>query len=215
MSKHHPIIAITGSSGSGTTDVTKAFDHIFWREKINALFIQGNSFHRYARKQMQLECLKADAAGFHFSHFGPNCNMLAKLESLFHNYSANGFLQEHYEACNASEYLTRIQYLDTKTYLAEDIMTKVDRASMLCSLETRAPLLDHELLELASKIPANLHLKNGTTKYIFKKSLQGVLPDNILYRKKMGFGVPLVHWFKGELVDVNLYGLLRAEWCPG
>ena len=80
-------------------------------------------------------------------------------------------------------------------------MTKVDRASMLCSLETRAPLLDHEFLELAAQIPSNLKLKNGTTKYILKKSLEGTLPDNILYRKKMGFGVPLVHWFKEDLID--------------
>ena len=90
MSTRHPIIAVTGSSGAGTTAVTRAFDHIFWREKINPLFIQGNSFHRFERRQMAAECLKADAAGIHFSHFGPNCNMLEKLESLFHNYSGNG-----------------------------------------------------------------------------------------------------------------------------
>ncbi|MDB4470831.1 asparagine synthase (glutamine-hydrolyzing) [Deltaproteobacteria bacterium] len=121
--------------------------------------------------------------------------------SLPQNYSADPFLQTYFDGCNSNDYLTRIQYLDTKTYLPEDIMTKVDRASMLCSLETRAPLLDHEFLELAAKIPSNLKLKNGTTKYILKKSLEGILPDNILYRKKMGFGVPLVHWFKEDLVN--------------
>jgi asparagine synthase (glutamine-hydrolysing) len=121
------------------------------------------------------------------------------------------FLQEFYESCNSSDYLTRLQYLDTKTYLPEDILTKVDRASMLCSLETRAPLLDHEFLELAAKIPSNLKLKDGTTKYILKKSLEGILPDNILYRKKMGFGVPLVHWFKDDLVDYSRDVLFSTE----
>lgn len=127
------------------------------------------------------------------------------------SYSADAFLRTHYEACNSADYLTRLQYLDTKTYLAEDIMTKVDRASMLCSLETRAPLLDHEFLELAATIPADLKLKNGTTKYIFKKSLEGILPGNILYRKKMGFGVPLVHWFKEDLIDYARDTLFSIE----
>lgn len=120
-----------------------------------------------------------------------------------HGSSADQFLEEHYVSCNSSDYLTRIQYLDTKTYLPEDIMTKVDRASMLCSLETRAPLLDHEFLELAAKIPAEYKLKKGITKYILKKSLNGILSDTILYRKKMGFAVPLVHWFKKDLVDYS------------
>ena len=123
--------------------------------------------------------------------------------SLPNNYSADHFLQNYYDSCNSADYLTRIQYLDTKTYLPEDIMTKVDRASMLCSLETRAPLLDHEFLELAAKIPSGFKLRNGITKYILKKSLEGVLTDTILYRKKMGFGVPLVHWFKEDLIDYS------------
>jgi len=106
-----------------------------------------------------------------------------------------------YEKCNSDDYLTRIQYLDTKVYLAEDILTKVDRASMLCSLETRAPLLDHEVLELAARIPSRSKIQGGETKYILKKALEPILPKNILYRKKMGFGVPLVHWFKKDLVN--------------
>jgi asparagine synthase (glutamine-hydrolysing) len=121
------------------------------------------------------------------------------------------FLREFYSSCNSSDYLTRLQYLDTKTYLAEDILTKVDRASMLCSLETRAPLLDHEFLELAAKIPSGLKLKNGITKYILKKALEGLLPNNILYRKKMGFGVPLVHWFKDDLVTYSRDVLFSTE----
>jgi asparagine synthase (glutamine-hydrolysing) len=113
--------------------------------------------------------------------------------------SEYAFLKKYYDSCNYDDYLTKIQYLDTKTYLAEDILTKVDRASMLCSLETRAPLLDHKVIELAARIPSALKIKNSETKYILKKAMGGILPDEILYRKKMGFGVPLVHWFKRDL----------------
>jgi asparagine synthase (glutamine-hydrolysing) len=124
------------------------------------------------------------------------------------NYS---YLKKYYDHCKSSDYLTKIQYVDTKTYLAEDILTKVDRASMFSSLETRAPLLDHEVLELAAKIPSSMKIKNGDTKYILKKSMQGILPDDILYRKKMGFGVPLVHWFKKDLTEYASDVLLSKE----
>ncbi len=116
------------------------------------------------------------------------------------DYPDFSLMRHYYDHCNVTDYLTRIQYLDTKIYLAEDILTKVDRASMLCSLETRAPLLDHEVLELAARIPSHLKINAGVTKSIMKKALKPLLPDNILYRKKMGFGVPLVHWFKHDLV---------------
>lgn len=98
-----------------------------------------------------------------------------------------------------ADYVTRIQYLDTKTYLAEDILTKVDRASMLCSLETRAPLLDHELQEYVARMPASLKLRGGEKKYILRRALRGVLPDEILDRPKMGFDVPLIKWFRNDL----------------
>ena len=107
-------------------------------------------------------------------------------------------IRRFYESMDG-DYLSKIQYSDTKTYLAEDILTKVDRASMLNSLETRAPLLDHELVELAARIPSAMKIRKNETKYMLKKAMSGILPDEILYRKKMGFGVPLKHWFKNDL----------------
>jgi len=124
------------------------------------------------------------------------------------DYSA---MARFYHSCSSQEYLTRIQYVDTKLYLSEDILTKVDRASMLCSLETRAPLLDHEVVELAARMPSTLKLKGGETKYILKKAMEGILPQEILYRKKMGFGVPLVHWFKKDLTEYAHDLLLSSE----
>ena len=120
-------------------------------------------------------------------------------------------LKNYYDNCNTDDYLTRIQYVDTKSYLAEDILTKVDRASMLCSLETRAPLLDHEVVELAARIPSSLKIKNGETKYILKRAMNGILSGEILNRRKMGFGVPLVHWFKKDLIQYAQEVLLSRE----
>ena len=91
MSERHPIIAITGSSGAGTTSVTRTFQNIFRRELINAAIIEGDSFHRYDRKEMRLRQAEAEADGDkHFSHFGPENNLFAELEQLFASYARIG-----------------------------------------------------------------------------------------------------------------------------
>ena len=95
--------------------------------------------------------------------------------------------------------LARLQYLDFKTYLPGDILTKVDRASMAHGLEVRVPFLDHELVEWAAALPATLKLHRQEGKYILKKALEPYLPYDVLYRPKMGFTVPLATWFRGPL----------------
>ena len=97
--------------------------------------------------------------------------------------------------------LDKLLYLDSKTYLPSDILTKVDRMTMAASLEARVPLLDHELIEYVQKIPAQLKLKGTETKYIFKKALEGIVPNEILYREKQGFGVPINEWINLQLKD--------------
>ncbi len=96
-------------------------------------------------------------------------------------------------------WLSALQYLDLKRYLPLDILTKVDRMSMAHSLEARVPLLDHKVVEFAATIPRDLLLRNGSTKYIFKRAMQGILPNAILHRPKQGFAVPLGRWFRGQL----------------
>lgn len=91
------------------------------------------------------------------------------------------------------------QYLDMKTYLVGDILTKVDRASMAHSLEVRVPFLDHKFVEWAFTAESSANLKDGIGKYTLKKALQPHLPEDVLYRKKMGFAVPLAEWFRGPL----------------
>jgi asparagine synthase (glutamine-hydrolysing) len=95
--------------------------------------------------------------------------------------------------------LSLIQYLDMKTYLVGDILTKVDRASMAHSLEVRVPLLDHKFVEWVSGLPVSSKLRGQEGKYILKKALEPHLPNDVLYRPKMGFGVPLGKWFRGPL----------------
>lgn len=107
---------------------------------------------------------------------------------------------EHYaRRCPADDPLSLIQYLDMKTYLVGDILTKVDRASMAHSLEVRVPLLDHKFIEWVSGLPVNMKLRGQEGKYILKKALEPHLPHDVLYRPKMGFGVPLGKWFRGPL----------------
>ena len=91
MSKRHPVVAITGSSGAGTTTVTRTFEHIFRREGITAAIIEGDSFHRFDRQEMKAKMAEAQAAGnVHFSHFGPEANLLDELETLFRTYGESG-----------------------------------------------------------------------------------------------------------------------------
>ena len=91
MSERHPIIAITGSSGAGTTSVTRTFENIFRREQVSAAVIEGDSFHRYDRLEMKQRAAEAERSGNqHFSHFGPDNNLFAELEALFDSYSRTG-----------------------------------------------------------------------------------------------------------------------------
>ncbi len=96
-------------------------------------------------------------------------------------------------------WLSALQSLDLHAYLPQDILTKVDRMSMAHSIEARPPLLDHRLVEFAATIPPQLQLRGGTTKYLLKRALRGILPDAVIDRPKQGFAIPLGRWFRGQL----------------
>jgi asparagine synthase (glutamine-hydrolysing) len=101
--------------------------------------------------------------------------------------------------CDAETLLERMQNLDTQLYLAEDILTKVDRASMAVSLEVRAPFLDPNVAEFAASLPANYKLRGAKSKYILKRAVADLLPPFVTRRSKKGFGVPVAEWLKGKL----------------
>ena len=101
--------------------------------------------------------------------------------------------------CDSSDVVEQMQSLDTRLYLAEDILTKVDRASMAVSLEVRAPFLDPRVAEFAASLPANYKLRGRKTKYILKRAIEDFLPPFVTRRGKKGFGVPVAEWLKGKL----------------
>jgi len=107
----------------------------------------------------------------------------------------------HAGAAAAHDYVAALQRIDIETYLPEDILTKVDRTSMLVSLEARVPLLDHVLMEYVATMPTALKLSDTGGKAIFKHAMADALPHDVLHRPKMGFGVPLARWFRAELGD--------------
>jgi len=127
------------------------------------------------------------------------------------HYSPITHFEKYMNKADTTCALSRIQYLDMKTYLVDDILTKVDRASMANSLEVRVPVLDHEFMELVATIPSSLKLKGREGKYIFKKSLSKQLSHSTLYREKMGFSIPLSRWLRNELRETFEVNLLNGD----
>ncbi|MFC4700140.1 asparagine synthase (glutamine-hydrolyzing) [Glaciecola siphonariae] len=107
-----------------------------------------------------------------------------------------------YRDADGPDHLSKILYTDMKTYLPGGILVKVDRMSMANSLEVRAPILDKDILEFAATVPSHLKYKDGEKKYLLKEAFKDFLPDDILYRKKMGFSVPLAQWLRHEIKSI-------------
>ncbi len=157
------------------------------------------------RAKTLLTNISLDHAEAYFNsmtHF--NYNKKSKLLNPDVLYDLNDYdsfllFRNHFDNSDDCDDLSRIQYLDIKTYLVDDILTKVDRASMANSLEVRVPLLDHKFMELVAQIPAHFKLRGKTGKYLFKKFAETKLPHQIIHRKKTGFSIPLDSWFRNEL----------------
>jgi asparagine synthase (glutamine-hydrolysing) len=116
-------------------------------------------------------------------------------------YDAQRVFDRHALKAGTDDALALIQYLDLKTYLVGDINTKVDRASMAHSLEVREPLMDHPLVEWLATLPNTLKIRGNEGKLLLKKAMEPRLPNDVLYRPKMGFSVPLARWFRGPLKE--------------
>lgn len=170
---------------------------------------------RVLRAKSTLQAIARDSIEGYFHNFSLLPDLLRSnlysdsLKSGLSGYTAIEVFRRHAANAKTQDPLSLIQYLDLKTYLPGDILTKVDRASMVHALEVRVPILDHKFLEWTATLPSNIKLKGQEGKYIFKKSLESRLPRDILYRPKMGFAVPLAQWFRGPLrerVRVSLLG---------
>lgn len=132
-----------------------------------------------------------------------------RARALANGYDSLHVLRGYLEKAPARDALSRVLYLDTKTYLAGDILTKVDRMSMLTSLEARGPILDHQFVEWVSSLAPEWKMRGGEQKYIFRRLAERLgVPREVLHRKKQGFALPLVHWMRNELKPLILDVLL-------
>jgi len=117
------------------------------------------------------------------------------------DFDSTKFLKQWFDKSNGIGIVDATMMTDQMTYLPNDLLVKVDIASMANSLEARSPFLDHKVIEFAASLPESIKLRGAETKYLLKKAASRIVPREVLYRPKMGFGVPLTHWFRGELKD--------------
>lgn len=127
------------------------------------------------------------------------------------NTQLNTFIEELFNRSRHWDPLSRMLYFDMKTWLVDDLLIKADRMSMATSIELRVPFLDHRLVEAAATIPSYYKIHGTKTKFILKKALEGLLPKNILRRRKMGFPTPLKIMFRSELFDYAREILLSQQ----
>jgi asparagine synthase (glutamine-hydrolysing) len=135
------------------------------------------------------------------------------LQAELNGSSAASLLQSHFDQASQLDALTQQQYVDIKTYLADNILTKVDRMSMAASVETRVPLLDHRVVEFALNLPRSLKLNRLKTKVALRKVAANRVPAEILNKPKQGFSIPLKHWLREPLMPM-MSDLLSPETVP-
>lgn len=172
----------------------KAYPKLDWMPRV---FRAKTTFQALGRSSLEayfhtISILKTEQRSAIFSD---------KFKQQLNGYNAIEVFNRHAAQCPSNDPLALIEYLDIKTYLVGDILTKVDRASMAHSLEVRGPFLDHKFIEFISSVPSRFKIKGLVGKYILKNTMESKLPEDILYRQKMGFAVPLASWFRGPLKE--------------
>lgn len=182
---------------------------------VNSLPVSNSNLSFDYKAKRFVAASKYDAVTRHHSWFGSfsideqnellNKDILAKTSGEIYR-EANDLLK----LTDAESEIERMQFLDMNFYMAEDILTKVDRASMAVSLEVRAPFLDPRIAQFAAQIPLEYKLKGNKGKYILKKAVAPLLPKNILQRPKKGFGIPIAEWLKNRLNPL-MHDLLAPE----
>jgi asparagine synthase (glutamine-hydrolysing) len=120
-------------------------------------------------------------------------------------------LEKWYKTANGTGLLDSTLLTDQMTYLPNDLLVKVDIATMANSLEARSPFLDHKVIEFAASLPENLKMRGFQPKYLLKKVAARLVPRDVIYRKKMGFGVPIGAWFRGEMKEFVRATLLSEK----
>jgi asparagine synthase (glutamine-hydrolysing) len=221
LARQHVTVALSGDGGDETFGGYRRYRLHLMEERLRAAMPQGlrkplfgtlgaiypkmNWAPRFLRAKTTFEGLARSAVEAYFHSVsilrGPMREQL--FSSAFKNqlggYNAFELFARHAENAGTADPLALIQYLDYKTYLVGDINTKVDRASMAHSLEVREPLMDHKLIEWLATLPSSMKIQGSEGKFLFKKAMEPWLPNDVLYRPKMGFAVPIGRWFRGPL----------------
>ena len=126
------------------------------------------------------------------------------MKAALNDYTTELVFEDYFERASQFNSLAQQQYVDMKTYLVDDILTKVDRMSMAASLEVRVPLLDHRLVEFALNLPPHLKINHSRTKIILRRAMKDFVPDMVLTKPKQGFSIPMKHWLKSSLKPLML-----------
>ncbi|MEO1766711.1 XrtA/PEP-CTERM system amidotransferase [Thiobacter aerophilum] len=223
LAKRHVTVALSGDGGDESFAGYRRYRWHLYEERLRSLMPAGlrqplfgllSRFYpkldwapKVLRAKSTFEALARDTVAGYFhgvSVLGdPLRNRLfsTRFKRELQGYQAVEVLRRHDARAPQDDPVSRVQYLDMKTYLVGDINTKVDRASMAHALEVREPLLDHVFMEWVSGLPRSLKLHGRQGKYVFKKAMEPYLPHEVLYRPKMGFAVPLARWFRGPLKE--------------
>ena len=231
--RRHVTVALSGDGGDENFAGYRRYYHDCLQYRARSVFpdgLRGPLFGTLGRWYPKLDwaprCLRAqatfrelsrgDVEGYFYSISAAKPEnkqalLNGDLQQSLNGYDSLTLFEDYYNRPKTHDHLSRLQYLDIKTYLTDDILVKVDRASMANSLEVRSPLLDHVLMELMARMPSSLKLKGNIGKYIFKKSLEPVLPREILTRRKQGFGVPVAEWFRKDLKKTAAGVLLQDD----
>lgn len=126
------------------------------------------------------------------------------LRATLKDHLTTNFFRHYFEKASCFDHLAQQQYVDVKTYLADDILTKVDRMSMAVSIEARVPLLDYHIVEFALNLPAHMKLNGARTKSILRQTVKNLVPNLVLEKPKEGFSIPMKHWLRGSLKTMML-----------
>lgn len=220
LAREHVTVVLTGDGGD---EIFGGYAQYGREYAINRIPLFARFILRYGSSLMPSGMRGKNTLGLLLNNPASRC--VASLTT-FRNYSRSlmysreyyGHVSHHdplerqlseFRSASHLDITAQMQRVDSRVYLSDDILVKVDKASMINSLETRAPLLDHRLAEYVSSLPSALRMRKGVLKYLLKRMSVELLPPEIIDRPKMGFGVPLEHWFRGELTEYA-YDLLTS-----